>query len=514
MKTILLIFAVAVTACAQPRISGTNPQFRRNGILYNMGTTNTFTGSGAPGSIAGSVQGDFYLDVAGNQTYQCFGAGPCTAVAAGNWVQVSSSGGSFTNLTVSTLQVTSPLFNAIALTGGMTAGGDLGITGGITVGNGITSAANTNSFGALQLNSTSIAALHIPNGGIQIDGGVATSITAAGTIIGNTFQGQFLQINNLSTFNANVTINASLTASGSITGNGILSSGGITAAANIVSSGGDVRAGGNKARMVGSDGSIVWANGLGSLDGSGNVTGVQGGFSGTVTAPSYFSNTGNYKVQGDNIVFNRSGTNQTISFLVGNSSTASGAWVLEADNVGEFQILRGTGSALSQSALFAGGSFSMINPSNSNKIQIDPVGIQSLYSDYPIFVNQQAITINRTTNAAATQFQLLLNNSGVASGSWAIGSSGITPGNLGFVAGTGSASSEVAFMNSAGSLTLAGALTTPLGIQVTSGASVVVSGGTGAVVSTRFRNTSMPTSCSGLTTGTFINNSGVVNVCP
>jgi hypothetical protein len=51
-----------------------------------------FSGPGAPASVAGSVLGDFYLDITNNDTYQCFNAGPCSAIAPGNWVKVDSGG--------------------------------------------------------------------------------------------------------------------------------------------------------------------------------------------------------------------------------------------------------------------------------------------------------------------------------------------------------------------------------------------------------------------------------------
>ena len=49
-----------------------------------------YSGLGAPGSISGSLQGDFYSDTANDDSYQCFAAGPCTGVAPGNWVKLST----------------------------------------------------------------------------------------------------------------------------------------------------------------------------------------------------------------------------------------------------------------------------------------------------------------------------------------------------------------------------------------------------------------------------------------
>ena len=63
-----------------------------NGIscgLASTSITKKFTGAGVPGSVTGSTRGDVYTDTTNGNTYQCFGAGPCTAVAAGNWQQVN-----------------------------------------------------------------------------------------------------------------------------------------------------------------------------------------------------------------------------------------------------------------------------------------------------------------------------------------------------------------------------------------------------------------------------------------
>jgi hypothetical protein len=51
-----------------------------------------YSGTGAPSIVTGSLIGDEYLDTAAGDTYKCFGAGPCVAVAAGNWVKVNGGG--------------------------------------------------------------------------------------------------------------------------------------------------------------------------------------------------------------------------------------------------------------------------------------------------------------------------------------------------------------------------------------------------------------------------------------
>src|ERR1700675_2939812 len=60
--------------------------------LYNQ-KIGRWTGSGAPGNFPFSVIGDVYFDLASTGTiYGCYHV-PCTAVAAGNWVQISGGGG-------------------------------------------------------------------------------------------------------------------------------------------------------------------------------------------------------------------------------------------------------------------------------------------------------------------------------------------------------------------------------------------------------------------------------------
>lgn len=62
-----------------------------NNFSYLQGIkTAKYSGAGSPGTITGSVFGDFYLNTSNNGSYQCFASpGPCTAVASGNWVQIN-----------------------------------------------------------------------------------------------------------------------------------------------------------------------------------------------------------------------------------------------------------------------------------------------------------------------------------------------------------------------------------------------------------------------------------------
>ena len=101
MKRLLLLLILAVPAFSQCAalttfVAGTTiqptPVNNNFTTLKNCKVTH-FSGSGAPGSVSGSVLGDIYLDTAGQVAYMCFAAGPCTAVASGNWVLLGSGGG-------------------------------------------------------------------------------------------------------------------------------------------------------------------------------------------------------------------------------------------------------------------------------------------------------------------------------------------------------------------------------------------------------------------------------------
>lgn len=526
MKSVLLMIFATASLWAQPVISGPNPQVRKgSGPLRAIGTVNIFTGSGAPGTVAGSQQGDFYLDTSGSNTYQCFGAGPCNAVAAGNWVQVSSAGGTFTDLTVSTLQVTSPLYNAATITGGIVVGGDMGITGGIT-GTNMTMSGNSNAMGALQLNSNSTSALHIPNGGITIDGGFATtSINAAGNIVVTgtaTVQAPHVQVSGASSFGGNITVTGDINDTGSVNlsgGSFTASGGGVSVSGNIVTSAGQVRVGGAHV-ILDPAGAIQFANGAGQLDNAGNVNGVNAGFSGTVTAPNFFSNTGNFKVSGDNILLNRTagGTVQQTQYLLNNNANAVGSYTVGSDNAASFAISYGNGSVLkeaislqgstgnmfifpsSTSVLYefsqgAGGHFIAGSASNNDAVILDPgLGVQivrqSAASGRPL-----AFLVNLLSSNVGS-FQVFPDSAGTLQFQWGSGSSTLTQANW----------------DNLGNLTLNnGGLTVTNG-GATFGANVTASAGT--MTALKFRNLSMITSCAAQPAGTFWNNSGVVNVCP
>lgn len=108
MKRLLLLLILSVPAFSQCAalttfVAGTTiqptPVNNNFTTLKNCKVTH-FSGSGAPGSVSGSVLGDIYLDTAGQVAYMCFAAGPCTAVASGNWVLLGSGGGGGGTVTV------------------------------------------------------------------------------------------------------------------------------------------------------------------------------------------------------------------------------------------------------------------------------------------------------------------------------------------------------------------------------------------------------------------------------
>ena len=527
MKTLFLALLLAAAAIAQPVISGPNPQVRKgSGTAHTIGTVGTFTGSGAPGSVAGSQQGDLYLDTTGQNTYQCYASpGPCNAVATNNWVQVSSTNGTFTNLTVGTLAVTSPLYNSGAFTGGIIVGGDIGVTGGITGAGGLT-IAGAGAINGLQINSSSGQALHIPNGGITIDG--TGSLVAGGVNVQQTTT-QYLNVASTATFGGTITLGAGdLNVSGNVNltgGSFTASGGGLSVTGNVVTSAGQVRVAGAHV-VLDPSGSVSWANGAANLDSSGNVNGVSAGFSGTVTAPNFYSNTGNFKISGDNIIMNRSTSTivQQHQWLVGNNANAVGSFILGSDNTGQFTISGGTGSALAK--LFqinpASGDTSWLNGSTtevelngSNGLLIWGAGNGALQTGGSVDVRAGgAFRLGRTNSASVSQFQICVGGNPVAntcdptqSGGWTWGTD--ASNNMTLQSGTGGVLTDVFHVSSSGHLTIPSILTAGS------------AGFSGTVQVAVLQNNSMITSCSGKPTGTFYNTTTsatgggtIVAVCP
>ncbi len=123
MKRLLLLLALSIPAFSQCAalttfVAGTTiqptPVNNNFTALKNCKVTH-FSGSGAPGSVATSVLGDIYLDTSGSgNAYMCFAAGPCTAVALGNWVLLGSGGGGTGTVTV---KLSGVLANTAIVTG-------------------------------------------------------------------------------------------------------------------------------------------------------------------------------------------------------------------------------------------------------------------------------------------------------------------------------------------------------------------------------------------------------------
>jgi hypothetical protein len=502
MKVFALLF-ISVAALAQPVITGTNPQVQKGGVLYNIGTVTVTSGTGAPGTVANSQQGDFYLDTAAGNTYQCFASpGPCTMVVAGNWVLISTSTGSFTNLVTVTAQVTSPLFNALSVTGGAIFGGSLGVTGGVTDTTGFTTTSNSSSFGALILTANNTAALHLTNGGITIDApGSITAINTPGNIIAGSIQSDFLAITNTSTFGNNVTVTGAVTASNAITGNGILSTGGITASGNIVSTAGQVRAGGSAVTML-ANGSFQWNSGAGNLDTLGDII----------------------------ITRATTSTAQNLQWIVGGSVNSVGSYRWGPDSSDNVGLLAGTGSGFYEPIQFAPNGLAVFQ-SGPTLGGLGSVGLNLGCTPAPTAtagaacfndgaVSGQNLTVfgggtlrfNRPVTSTVQQIQFVNNANSAAIGSYTIGTSGVTSGNLGINAGNGSTISEIVSINDLGLITTAN----------TGG--IVTNTGTfnGTVIATNFVNSpAMPTTCTGHPSGTLYNTttSGtgggtVVGVCP
>ncbi len=109
MMKLLFLMLLAVPAwcqCTIQTINSSDPvstgpaKLNANFASLNTCKPQRFTGTTVPGSITGSLRGDLYTNTATNLSYQCFGAGPCTTVAAGNWVCLNCSSGGAGTVTV------------------------------------------------------------------------------------------------------------------------------------------------------------------------------------------------------------------------------------------------------------------------------------------------------------------------------------------------------------------------------------------------------------------------------
>ncbi len=107
MKRLLLLLFLALPAFSQCTlttfVTGTTIQaapVNANFTSLNNCKTNRYSGSTEPGSIPSSRLGDIYTRTGTSEAYMCFTAGPCTAVAADNWVLLGTGGGGGGTVTV------------------------------------------------------------------------------------------------------------------------------------------------------------------------------------------------------------------------------------------------------------------------------------------------------------------------------------------------------------------------------------------------------------------------------
>jgi len=200
MKRLLFLLALAAPGfaqCAITVIPGTQViSASRTVINTNFASLNTckpqrFSGSTLPGNITGSLRGDFYQNTTAGDTYQCFAAGPCTAVAAGNWVKLNGTGGGTGTVTV----VSSGNLTSTAL---MTGGGaqtsqtpsataTMDTSGNISTPGTIQTGVGSSNPGYLQLNRTTVSALPACNSGAEgarMSVNDATATTFASIVVG------------------------------------------------------------------------------------------------------------------------------------------------------------------------------------------------------------------------------------------------------------------------------------------------------------------------------------------
>lgn len=109
MRLLLLLIvssAACFAQCTLQTINANDPistgpaKLNANFNALKICKTTIFSGTTVPGSVTGSLKGDFYINTSTNLAYQCFGAGPCTAVASGNWVCLNCSSGGTGTVTV------------------------------------------------------------------------------------------------------------------------------------------------------------------------------------------------------------------------------------------------------------------------------------------------------------------------------------------------------------------------------------------------------------------------------
>jgi len=179
MKRLLLLVFLCAPMWAQCTIqafSGSQPKSIAPGLLNsNFNSLNdckatVFTGTNPPTTVTGSVKGSLFVDSTHGLAYQCFGAGPCTAVATGNWVCINCGTGSGTVTVVGAGNLTSTAImtgggsqtaQTAAPTATMDSSGNISTPGGLTTGTG------GSNPGTLYLGATTVSGLPTCNSGAQ-----------------------------------------------------------------------------------------------------------------------------------------------------------------------------------------------------------------------------------------------------------------------------------------------------------------------------------------------------------
>jgi hypothetical protein len=167
MKFIALVIFGVIASAQSPALQTINStdlissgpsKLNSNFSALNSGKVAHFVGSGAPGSIALSIQGDTYLDTVAQKVYTCFSllcsTSPTWVVGSGGG---TSPGGSSNDIQVNVAaafaggRCTMDSSQNIACNGGYTAGNGSGVAGRIDMGAGTTPAsppANSVGWGA------------------------------------------------------------------------------------------------------------------------------------------------------------------------------------------------------------------------------------------------------------------------------------------------------------------------------------------------------------------------------
>lgn len=197
MRKLLFLLFLAIPAFSQCTlttfVAGTTIQpapVNANFTSLNTCKTNRYSGSTVPGSIASSRLGDLYTRTGTTEAYMCFAAGPCTAVASGNWVLLGTGSTSGTVTVVGAGNLTSTAL--------MTGGGaqtaqtpcatcTLDASGNFSTPGSITTGAGTTDPGVFAPLPGTVASLPVCNAGIA--GGRASvtdanSTTFLATLVG------------------------------------------------------------------------------------------------------------------------------------------------------------------------------------------------------------------------------------------------------------------------------------------------------------------------------------------